>query len=99
MTPYTSLPARRQNSFWRTIGMLLLWWMLSFSFSTSLQAQDGDFYQYLSESNSVNEFLKPQLSGRIMPFAGNETINKNVWIRRSPTKTIRELLLRRGISV
>ena len=76
MTPYTSLPARRQNSFWRTIGMLLLWWMLSFSFSTSLQAQDGDFYQYLSESNSVNEFLKPQLSGRIMPFAGNETINK-----------------------
>lgn len=76
MTPYTSLPARRQNSFWRTIGLLLLWWMLSFSFSTSLQAQDGDFYQYLSESNSVNEFLKPQLSGRIMPFAGNETINK-----------------------
>ncbi|MBK9402450.1 MAG: tetratricopeptide repeat protein [Bacteroidetes bacterium] len=76
MTPYTSLPARRQNSFWRTIGMLLLWWMMSLSFSTSLQAQDGDFYQYLSESNSVNEFLKPQLSGRIMPFAGNETINK-----------------------
>ena len=76
MTPYTSLPARRQNSFWRKIGMLLLWWMLSFSFSTSLLAQDGDFYQYLSESNSVNEFLKPQLSGRIMPFAGNETINK-----------------------
>lgn len=76
MNPHTSLPARRQNSFWRTIGMLLLWWMLSFSFSTSSQAQDGDFYQYLSESNSVNEFLKPQLSGRIMPFAGNETINK-----------------------
>jgi C4-dicarboxylate-specific signal transduction histidine kinase len=50
--------------------------MLNFSFSANLQAQDGDFYQYLSESNSVNEFLKPQLSGRIMPFAGNETINK-----------------------
>ena len=76
MTTHTSLPARRRNSFCRTIGMLLLWWMLSFSFSTSSQAQDGDFYQYLSESNSVNEFLKPQLSGRIMPFAGNETINK-----------------------
>lgn len=76
MTTHTSLPARRRNSFCRTIGMLLFWWILSFSFSTNLQAQDGDFYQYLSESNSVNEFLKPQLSGRIMPFAGNESINK-----------------------
>jgi hypothetical protein len=46
------------------------------SIFSPVHGQDGDFYQFLSENNSLNEFLKPQLSNRLLPFAGNETVNK-----------------------
>lgn len=39
-------------------------------------AQENDFFQYLGEGNSLNEFIKPERSGRLLGFTGNETINK-----------------------
>ncbi|MBL0097990.1 MAG: tetratricopeptide repeat protein [Bacteroidetes bacterium] len=46
------------------------------TFFSAATGQEGDFYQFLSENNSLNEFLKPQLSNRLIPFAGNENVNK-----------------------
>ncbi len=42
----------------------------------SISAQENDFLQFLYESPSVHEFLNPQLSNRLLPFAGNENVNK-----------------------
>lgn len=44
--------------------------------TSAAQAQESDFYNLLAEGTSVNAFLRPQNSGRLLPFAGNETINK-----------------------
>lgn len=41
-----------------------------------IQAQDKDFYQFLSSATTINDFITPQFSSRIQLFAGNEAVNK-----------------------
>ncbi|MBL7922593.1 MAG: tetratricopeptide repeat protein [Bacteroidia bacterium] len=55
---------------------LLIFILFLISVHQQAGAQEGDFYEYLGTSTSVNDFLKPQFSRRPLPFAGNEAINK-----------------------
>jgi signal transduction histidine kinase len=51
-------------------------WLGLTCFSVQVRAQDDDFYSLLHDDQSINDFLKPHLSGKILPFTGNEAINK-----------------------
>lgn len=57
-------------------ALLLLIWLSITALCPCVQAQEGDFYAFLEDEHSVLEFVKPQLSGRILSFAGNEAVNK-----------------------
>jgi len=76
MTGVSSLVCLHQ--YFRVIRFrfLLLTFFILLTGIPVVKGQDGDFYQFLSENNSINEFLKPQLSNRLLPFAGNENVNK-----------------------
>lgn len=60
----------------RFVTSLAVIWLALACLSVQVRAQSDDFYTFLEDDHSINDFLKPQLSGRILPFAGNEGINK-----------------------
>lgn len=60
----------------RPAAVILLVWLRITALCPCVQAQEGDFYAFLEDGHSVLEFVKPALSGRILPFAGHEAVNK-----------------------
>jgi hypothetical protein len=76
MTGVSSIVSLHQYFTVKRFRLFLLPFLTLMTFFSAATGQEGDFYQFLSENNSLNEFLKPQLSNRLIPFAGNENVNK-----------------------